>query len=49
MNKQIYSFTLDPGLIEKLEQLAIKRDRSKSYLLNEILKEYLNENHSNKS
>ena len=44
MNKQIYSFTLDPDLVEKLDKLAQKKDRTKSYLMNEILREYLNKN-----
>lgn len=44
MIKKNYSFTLDPELIKKLEKFAVKRDRTKSYLLNEILKEYLKKN-----
>ena len=41
MRKEIYSFTLDPEIAEKLEQLSIKENRTKSQLVNNILKEYL--------
>ena len=43
-NKKIYSFTLKPSLVKKLELIAKNEDRSKSNMLEKILEEYFNLN-----
>jgi len=42
-NKKIYSFTLKPSLIKKLEKVAKNEDRSKSKMLEKILEKYFKE------
>jgi len=42
-NKKIYSFTLRPSLIKKLELIAKNEDRSKSNMLEIILEKYFKE------
>lgn len=39
--KTTVAFTLDKDLIEKLDKLAVKESRSRSNLVNQILKKYI--------
>ncbi len=40
MDKKKKSFSLDSDVIEKLNSEADKNDRSRSYIVNKILREY---------
>jgi len=42
-NKKIYSFTLRPSLIKKLDTVAKMKDRSRSNMLEIILEKYFKE------
>ena len=39
-NKKIYSFTLKPSLVKKLDNVAKIKDRTRSNMLEKILEEY---------
>jgi len=42
-NKKIYSFTLRPSLVKKLDTVAKMKDRSRSNMLEIILEKYFKE------
>jgi len=42
-NKKIYSFTLKPSLIKKLDTVAKMKDKSRSNMLEKILEKYFKE------
>jgi ATP-dependent protease Clp ATPase subunit len=42
-NKKVFSFTLKPSLIKKLDIVAKMRDRSRSNMLEKILEKYFKE------
>jgi len=46
-NKKVFSFTLRPSLVKKLEIAAKNEDRSKSKMLEKILEEYFKEKENN--